>query len=123
MLGFWTRAGLFLATHHQSHTGHSNDLANRHKLQISTPEKDKFSWYLPETASNLLRVTETLAGAAAVAITEQNRAKPSGTEQNRAFPVLPRAKNRAKPSCAVKNGGLTGATAASILAQPQKIIG
>jgi hypothetical protein len=55
-------------------------------------EKDTFSWYLPETASNLLRVAETLAGAAAGASTEQNRAKPSGTEQNRAFLVLPRSK-------------------------------
>jgi hypothetical protein len=82
-------------------------------------EKDTFSWYLPETASNLLRVAETLAGVAAGASTEQNRAKPSGTEQNRAEPSKIKhswfcpAQNRAKLSCAVKNGGLTGAPAAS----------
>jgi hypothetical protein len=53
-------------------------------------EKDTFSWYLPETASNLLRVAKTLVGAAAGASTEQNRAKlsisgfaPRKTEQNR----------------------------------------
>jgi hypothetical protein len=40
-------------------------------------EKDTFSWYLPETASNLLRVAKTLVGAAAGASTEQNRAKLS----------------------------------------------
>jgi hypothetical protein len=60
-------------------------------------EKDTFSCLLPETASNLLRVAEALAGAAAGASTEQNRAKPSGTEQNRAE-LSKTERNRAKPS-------------------------
>jgi hypothetical protein len=52
-------------------------------------EKDTFSWYLPETASNLLRVAETLAGVAAGASTEQNRAEPSKIERNRAKSSIP----------------------------------